>query len=87
MGIGPTQPAWKAGVLPLNYTRVTHNACIFYQIYSLLSNDFTGFFKKNQSFFYILFTAFYRLYLSENTVFIHYKLLHVLLLGDCKSLK
>ena len=22
MGIGPTQPAWKAGVLPLNYTRV-----------------------------------------------------------------
>ena len=23
MGIGPTRPAWKAGVLPLNYTRVT----------------------------------------------------------------
>ena len=22
MGIGPTQPAWKAGILPLNYTRV-----------------------------------------------------------------
>ena len=22
MGIEPTQPAWKAGVLPLNYTRV-----------------------------------------------------------------
>ena len=21
MGIGPTQPAWKAGVLPLSYTR------------------------------------------------------------------
>ena len=21
MGIEPTQPAWKAGVLPLNYTR------------------------------------------------------------------
>ena len=21
MGIGPTQPAWKASVLPLNYTR------------------------------------------------------------------
>ena len=21
MGIGPTQPAWKAGILPLNYTR------------------------------------------------------------------
>ena len=26
MGIGPTQPAWKAGVLPLNYTRTSHNA-------------------------------------------------------------
>ncbi len=23
MGIGPTRPAWKAGVLPLNYTRIT----------------------------------------------------------------
>ncbi len=23
MGIGPTQPAWKAGILPLNYTRTT----------------------------------------------------------------
>ncbi len=23
MGIEPTQPAWKAGVLPLNYTRIT----------------------------------------------------------------
>ena len=26
MGIGPTYPAWKAGVLPLNYTRTSHNA-------------------------------------------------------------
>ena len=25
MGIEPTYPAWKAGVLPLNYTRVFHN--------------------------------------------------------------
>lgn len=24
MGIEPTYPAWKAGVLPLNYTRTTH---------------------------------------------------------------
>ena len=23
MGIGPTQPAWKAGALPLSYTRTT----------------------------------------------------------------
>ena len=24
MGIEPTYPAWKAGVLPLNYTRMTY---------------------------------------------------------------
>ena len=24
MGIGPTQPAWKASVLPLNYTRIVY---------------------------------------------------------------
>ena len=23
MGIGPTQPAWKADILPLNYTRIS----------------------------------------------------------------
>lgn len=23
MGIEPTQPAWKAGILPLNYTRLS----------------------------------------------------------------
>ena len=29
MGIEPTQPAWKAGVLPLNYTRM-HNQSVDY---------------------------------------------------------
>ena len=24
MGIEPTRPAWKAGILPLNYTRIAH---------------------------------------------------------------
>ena len=38
MGIGPTQPAWKAGVLPLNYTRTSHNALRLYQIAFILSN-------------------------------------------------
>ena len=27
MGIEPTYPAWKAGVLPLNYTRRTELRC------------------------------------------------------------
>ena len=26
MGIGPTRPAWKAGILPLNYTRTFRKA-------------------------------------------------------------
>jgi hypothetical protein len=26
MGIEPTYPAWKAGVLPLNYTRINWKA-------------------------------------------------------------
>ena len=28
MGIEPTYPAWKAGVLPLNYTRTACRLCI-----------------------------------------------------------
>ena len=30
MGIEPTRPAWKAGILPLNYTRISFNAWIWY---------------------------------------------------------
>ena len=26
MGIEPTRPAWKAGILPLNYTRISHRS-------------------------------------------------------------
>ena len=32
MGIEPTQPAWKAGVLPLNYTRISLRF-IFYHVF------------------------------------------------------
>ncbi len=39
MGIEPTRPAWKAGILPLNYTR-THNAHTFYQTQRNMSNVF-----------------------------------------------
>ena len=28
MGIGPTRPAWKAGILPLNYTRIYHATAV-----------------------------------------------------------
>ena len=33
MGIGPTRPAWKAGILPLNYTRI-------FRRYSVMLKDF-----------------------------------------------
>ena len=33
MGIEPTRPAWKAGILPLNYTRVLPQQPIFYKNY------------------------------------------------------
>ena len=31
MGIEPTRPAWKAGILPLNYTRVSSRRHLLYQ--------------------------------------------------------
>ena len=36
MGIEPTYPAWKAGVLPLNYTRATFE---LYQSKALFVNN------------------------------------------------
>ncbi len=49
MGIEPTRPACKAGILPLNYTRV-FTTCIYYHIRSLLSIDIL---KKSFLFFNI----------------------------------
>ena len=46
MGIGPTRPAWKAGILPLNYTR------IFCKAFKMLSHFFcyvNCFFKFNKN--------------------------------------
>ena len=31
MGIGPTRPAWKAGILPLNYTRIRCTSPLYRQ--------------------------------------------------------
>ena len=33
MGIGPTRPAWKAGILPLNYTRTLSFSQDAYKLY------------------------------------------------------
>ncbi len=38
MGIEPTRPAWKAGILPLNYTRigVARMCCCFQLVYIIM---------------------------------------------------
>ena len=44
MGIEPTRPAWKAGILPLNYTRKNQSLHqrrdIVYQISGFMSTPF-----------------------------------------------
>jgi hypothetical protein len=57
MGIEPTQSAWKADILPLNYTRKYHlnrctvvqiqPTCILYQLPILLSTPFLHTFEKS----------------------------------------
>ena len=43
MGIEPTCSAWKADILPLNYTRVSPETIIVYQLGAVMSSIF---FKK-----------------------------------------
>ena len=50
MGIEPTQPAWKAGILPLNNTRIFHCSNIISQILRFVnsfSQNFLFFYKKD----------------------------------------
>ena len=47
MGIEPTCSAWKADILPLNYTRGSlSDACLLYQFTERMSTYFFKFFKK-----------------------------------------
>ena len=55
MGIGPTQPAWKAGVLPLNYTRTSFT----------MLNDYIKIHFCCQSFLSVLLSLLY-LYLAKH---------------------
>ena len=46
MGIGPTRPAWKAGVLPLNYTRITLTMLAYFtKLYCYCQMFLLGFLK------------------------------------------
>ena len=58
MGIGPTRPAWKAGILPLNYTRISSHftvasSTLVYNSIKKLNCQifFTAFLKKLQKIF------------------------------------
>ena len=44
MGIEPTYPAWKAGVLPLNYTRVISDTIDMISYYFIFASIFYTFF-------------------------------------------
>ena len=62
MGIGPTRPAWKAGILPLNYTRIRRTSPLYRQrlyiiallkrIVKYFSPLFGKIFKKFNLFFF-----------------------------------
>lgn len=41
MGIEPTCSAWKADILPLNYTRVSPETIIVYQLGDIMSSIFS----------------------------------------------
>ncbi len=47
MGIEPTQPAWKAGILPLNYTRTaTFILALLSPFVKIYFHKFANFFIK-----------------------------------------
>ncbi len=62
MGIGPTRPAWKAGILPLNYTRIEHAPPSYRQRLYIITRlkrivkYFSGIFRKFFLFFQLFFT-------------------------------
>ena len=43
MGIEPTRPAWKAGILPLNYTRIRSMLAYFIKDSQICQQFFKGF--------------------------------------------
>ena len=63
MGIEPTYPAWKAGVLPLNYTRVISD-----------TNDIISYyFYFCKYFFYFFYCFFFIAILNQNVYHVTYR--------------
>ena len=65
MGIGPTRPAWKAGILPLNYTRISSQ---FTAASTTLVYNST--IQKNCQ---IIFAAFFKKISKFSIIFLFYK--------------
>ena len=58
MGIGPTRPAWKAGILPLNYTRIRQRLYIVAKFHDNVKCFFGifGTFSKKSAFTFAIFS-------------------------------
>ena len=82
MGIEPTRPAWKAGILPLNYTRVRQCSYIlskFSKYVKRFRGNFRNFLQNRGDFFSVHFNRLSRriwenklqsyLFLKENNIF------------------
>ena len=70
MGIEPTWPAWKAGVLPLNYTRISRfsQALKYNTTNELLCQYFFAFFLKFY-YLYILYRNVAQIYAQNLPMF------------------
>ena len=58
MGIEPTRPAWKAGILPLNYTRIRQRLYIVAKFHDNVKCFFGifGTFSKKSAFTFAIFS-------------------------------
>ena len=68
MGIEPTYPAWKAGVLPLNYTRTACCLCISVASTKISIYDETVFVNTKFKFFSVFLTTHTNYHLADNFV-------------------
>ena len=68
MGIEPTYPAWKAGVLPLNYTRTACCLCISVASTKISIYDETVFVNTKFKFFSVFLKTYTNYHLADNFV-------------------
>ena len=54
MGIEPTRPAWKAGILPLNYTRIRFQPLYYITFVPVCQEVLGKFFTFFENIFYFV---------------------------------